>query len=345
MSIFKEMAKDMGDTYLADDEMSAGEFTGFLDTGCLMLNAQLSTSLYGGVSNNRITELAGEPSVGKTYFAVSIVEHFLKSNPKAGVVYYDTEAAVNKEMLESRGVDTSRVIISEPVTIQDFRTHALNFLEKYMAIEEADRPPMLIVLDSLGQMPTKKELEDSLAGNDTRDMTKAATLKSTFRVLTLKCARAKIPLIFTNHVYDVIGAYMPTKKSGGGSGPAYAASTKLQITKAKDKDGTEVIGNILTVKLEKSRISKANTVVKLRLSYTKGLDRYYGLLDLAEKYGIFKKVSTRYELPDGSKVFGKAINDDPEKYYTPEIMELLEAAAKKEFSYGDDEPEHPEETE
>ena len=123
----------------------------------------------------------------------------------------------------------------------------------------------------------------------------------------------------------------------GGSGLKYAASTICYLSKKKDKDGTDIVGNILKVKMIKSRFSKENKQVEVRLSYDKGLDKYYGLLDLAEKYDVFKKVSTRYELPDGSKIFGKSINADPEKYYTADVMEKLEEAARKEFEYGHDE--------
>jgi RecA/RadA recombinase len=264
---------------------------------------------------------------------------FLKDNPEGGVVYYDTEAAVTKEMMESRGIDTRRVIIAEPDTIQKFRHHALKVIETYEHTSADKRPPMMMVLDSLGLLSTTKEMEDTTEGKETRDMTKAQVIKATFRVLTLKLAKAKIPMLVTNHVYDVVGSYVPMKEIGGGTGLKYAASTIAMLTKKKEKDGTDIIGNIVKVKMYKSRLSKENKTVEVRLSYEKGLDRYYGLLDLAEQHGIIKKVSTRYEMPDGTKVFGKAINSDPEKYFTPEIMEQLEAAARKEFMYGGDEEE------
>ena len=106
------------------------------------------------------------------------------------------------------------------------------------------------------------------------------------------------------------------------------------LGKKKDKDGTDVIGNIIKVTMHKSRFTKEQKKVEVKLSYDSGLDRYYGLLDLAEKYDIIKKVSTRYELPDGRKVFGKAINSNPEEYFTADIMDQLEVAANKEFKYG-----------
>jgi RecA/RadA recombinase len=328
-----EQIKDEDTTIVADGEGSA-EFTGCIDTGSYILNAVVSGSLYGGVPNNKITAFAGESATGKTFFVLGIVKAFLDANPDAGVLYYDTEAAVTKEMMSSRGIDVNRVIISEPDTIQKFRNHAIKMIDAYIERPKDKRPPMMFVLDSLGLLSTTKEMEDMTEGKETRDMTKAQVIKAAFRVLTLKLAKAGIPMLVTNHVYDLVGAYVPTKEIGGGSGLKYAASTIAMLGKKKDKDGTDVVGNIIRVKMHKSRLSKENGMVEVKLSYSKGLDRYYGLLDLAEKYNIIKKVSTRYELPDGTKVFGKNINEDPEKYFTAEILEQLEVAAKKEFSYG-----------
>ena len=126
----------------------------------------------------------------------------------------------------------------------------------------------------------------------------------------------------------------PQKEMGGGSGLKYAASQIIYLSKKKEKDGTEVIGNIIHCKTYKSRLTKENQMVDVRLSYTKGLDRHYGLLDLAVEAGIFKAVSTRIELPDGTKTFGKTINNDPEKYYTEEVMEHIDTFAKEKFCYG-----------
>ena len=194
---------------------------------------------------------------------------------------------------------------------------------------------MMMVLDSLGQLSSTKELEDTTAGSETRDMTKAATLKATFRVLNLKLAKINVPMLITNHVYDVVGSYIPTKEMAGGSGLKYSASTICFLGKKKEKDGTEVVGNIIKVKMAKSRFTKENKQVEVLLTYDKGLDRYYGLLDIAEKYDIFKKVANRYELLDGSKVYGKVIQKDPQKYFTKDVMEKIEKAVEKEFLYGD----------
>ena len=155
-----------------------------------------------------------------------------------------------------------------------------------------------------------------------------------FRMLTLKLGQANIPLIVTNHTYDVIGSYIPTKEMGGGSGLKYAASTIIYLSRKKEKDGKEVIGNIIKAKTHKSRLSKENKEVQVRLYYDeRGLDKYYGLLELGEIGGIWKNVAGRYEI-NGKKVYGKQILANPEEYFTPEVMQALDEIAQKEFSYG-----------
>jgi len=332
----RELIKELKDedTSLAVDGNGSAEFGGFIDTGSYALNAVLSGSLFGGVPDNKVTAFAGESATGKTYFVLGVVRSFLAKHPNGAVVYYDTEAAVTKQMMEERGIDTSRVIISEPDTIQKFKTHALKLLDAYDQKDEKSRPPMMFVLDSLGMLSTSKEMEDSLEGKDTRDMTKAQIIKAAFRVLTLKLAKVKIPLLVTNHVYELVGSYVPTKEIGGGTGLKYAASTIAMLSKRKEKDGTDVIGNIVKIKMHKSRLSKENSQIEVLLTYAEGLDRYYGLLDLAEKHGIFKKVSTRFQLPDGTSAFGKNINENPEKYFTEDVLKQLELAVQKEFKYG-----------
>ena len=191
----------------------------------------------------------------------------------------------------------------------------------------------MFVLDSLGMLSTTKEVEDTSEGKETRDMTRAQVLKAAFRVLTLKLGRAGVPLVVTNHTYESMGLFS-TKEMGGGSGLKYAASSIVFLSKKKEKDGIDVIGNIVHCRNYKSRLTVENKMVDVRLTYDKGLDKYYGLLDLAEKYQVFKKVSTRYELPDGTKEFGKTIMNNPEKYFTEDVMAILDEAAKKEFMYG-----------
>jgi len=331
----KDIIKLTGNEYasLVEDGVEAGDVASFIDTGSYIFNALLSGSLYGGLPSNKITALAGESATGKTYFLMGIVKNFLDTNPDAGVIYFESESAITKQMIVDRGIDPKRMVMMPVTTVQEFRTQVLRVLDTYLAQSQADRKPIFLCLDSLGMLSTTKEVEDTAEGKETRDMTRAQVLKAAFRVLTLKLSKAKIPMVVTNHTYESMGLF-PTKEMGGGSGLKYAASSIVYLSKKKEKDGTEVIGSIVHCKTHKSRLTVENRIVDVRLTYDKGLDKYYGLLELAEKYDIFKKVSTRYELPDGSKQFGKTILSDPKTYFTEDIMKRLDEAASKEFKYG-----------
>ena len=338
MSIIKDLIKSSGNEYasIVSDGVSAGDVDSFIDSGSYIFNALLSGSLYGGLPKNKITAIAGESATGKTFFALGMCKQFLEDNPESAVIYFESESAISKEMIESRGIDSSRFVIVPVVTVQEFRTQSINILDRYLETPEDDRPPMMFCLDSLGMLSTTKEIEDTADGKETRDMTRAQIVKGAFRVLTLKLGRAGVPMIVTNHTYDVIGSMFPQKEMGGGSGLKYAASSIIYLSKKKEKDGTEVIGNIIHCKNAKSRLTVENRIVDVRLTYDKGLDRYYGLLDLALAFGVFEKSSTRVKLPNGKTEFGKRINNNPEKYFTPEVMEQLETVVNGYFKYGEE---------
>jgi len=336
MSFLQSVIKELDNEFasVVEDGVSAGDCESFVDTGSYILNALISGSIYGGLPANKITALAGESSTGKTFFALSIVKHFLNSNSDAQVIYFETESAVSKDMMVTRGIDVKRVGLVPVTTVQEFRTQSIKVVDEYMKLKKEDRPPLLFVLDSLGMLSTTKEVEDASAGKETRDMTRAQVIKSIFRILSLKLGQAGIPLIVTNHTYEVVGAYVPTKEMGGGTGLKYAASTILFLSKKKEKDGTEVVGNIIKVKAQKSRFTKENSDIETRLFYdARGLDKYYGLLELGEKYGVFQRKGNRVVVGESS-VYPSVILADPEKYFTPEIMQALDECAKKEFLYG-----------
>ena len=335
-NFLKDIIKETGNEYasLVSDGVDSADVTSFIDTGSYSFNALLSGSIYGGMPGNKITAIAGEAATGKTFFALGICKHFLDMDKDAGVIYFESESAISKDMIEGRGVDSKRMVVVPVATVQEFRNQSIKILDKYIEQPEDKRKPLMFVLDSLGMLSTTKEMEDTAAGKETRDMTRSQIVKSTFRVLTLKLGKANIPMIMTNHTYDVIGSMFPQKEMGGGSGLKYAASSIVYLSKRKEKDGTEVVGNIIHCKNYKSRITKENAQIDVRLLYKQGLDRHYGLLELGEEAGVFKKVSTRYETPDGAKVFGKSINTEPEKYFTKEVLKQIDEYAKQKFSYG-----------
>ena len=336
MSFLKDLVKSTGNEYasIVSEGVQAGDVDSFIDSGSYIFNALLSGSLYGGLPKNKITAIAGESATGKTFFALGMVKQFLSDHPDAAVIYFESESAITKEMIEDRGIDSKRIVIVPVVTVQEFRNQSLNILDKYLETDESKRPPMMFCLDSLGMLSTTKEIEDTAEGKETKDMTRAQITKGAFRVLTLKLGRAGVPMIVTNHTYDVIGSMFPQKEMGGGSGLKYAASSIIYLSKRKEKEGTEIIGNIIHCKNAKSRLTVENRVVDVRLSYDSGLDRYYGLLDLALAHGVFEKSSTRVKLPNGKTEFGKTINNNPEKYFTPDVMEKLEEVVKGHFKYG-----------
>jgi len=306
-----------------------GDSNTFIGTGSYSLNALLSGSMYGGVPSNKITCFAGSEAVGKTFITLSIAKHFLEQNKENAVMYFESEGALTQDIIAERGLDTDRVVVLPVATVEEFRTQCVKVIENSKRV----KGQIMIFLDSLGNLSTMKETSDVASGSDKRDMTRAPLIRGTFRTLALMLSRHDIPLILTNHTYDSIGSMFPKKEISGGGGIKYAASTIVTLGKRKNKDGTNVIGNIIKAKLVKGRMTKEESIVEMMLDYQKGLDKYYGLIPIAEKYGIFKKVSTRFETPSG-KAFEKTIINDPEKYFTEDVMKQLEEAVYKEFNYG-----------
>jgi RecA/RadA recombinase len=336
MNFLQQVIKDSKNEYasLVSDGVAAGDVESFVDTGSYVFNALVSGSLFGGIPSNKITAIAGESGTGKTFFCLSVVRNFLNSNPDAGVIYFETESALNKQMIESRKIDSKRMVIFPIDTIEEFRTQAVRIIDKYIEQPKEERKPLMFVLDSLGMLATNKEVQDATDDKNVRDMTKAQLTKSVFRVLTLKLGKANIPMLVTNHTYDVIGSYVPQKEMGGGSGLKYSASTIIYLSKKKEKDGTDLVGNIIKCEAKKSRLTKEGSKIETRLFFDeRGLEKYYGMLELGERAGIWKNVAGRYEV-NGKKVYGKEILKNPEQYFTEEVMAKLEEQSAIEFLYG-----------
>lgn len=216
MSFLTDMIKETGNEYagLVSDGVEAGDVESFIDSGSYALNALLSGSIYGGLAGNKITAFAGESATGKTFFVLGIVKQFLSDNPDGGVLYFESESAITKDMIEKRGIDSSRMVMLPVASIQEFAHQSTKILDKYLADQE--RKPMMICLDSLGMLSTSKELGDIADGKETKDMTRAALVKGAFRVLTLKAGKAKVPILVTNHTYSQVGVMFPQQVMGGG---------------------------------------------------------------------------------------------------------------------------------
>lgn len=339
MSTLMDFIKATGNEFatIADDGIAAGDVSGWIDSGSYAFNALLSGDIYQGFPQNKIVVIGADPSTGKTFFALGAAKNFLQQHPDGIVICFETESAITKQMLTERGIDTKRFGVVPVATVQEFRTQAIKVVDNYEKMPVKERKPIMFILDSLGMLSTSKEMEDTASGSETKDMTRAGMLKATFRVLTLKLGRANIPMIVTNHVYDDVGGGPYAQKvQSGGSGAVYASSTILTLSKAKDKDQNtgEIRGVIITVTAAKSRLTKENSKIKCLIRYDGGLDRYHGLLELAEESGIFKKVSTRFELEDGTKIFGSQIMKTPEKYFTKDVLDRINTFVKEKFCYG-----------
>jgi RecA/RadA recombinase len=335
-SLFTDLLKNVpASASVAIDGTSSSEFGKYVDTGSYVLNAALSGSLFGGMPDNKITVFAGESSTGKTFFILSILKAWMQQNPTGNVIYFDTESAVTNQMLTERGLDLSRIAKVEPETIEQFRQSALAILDNYEAAKT--NTPIIMVLDSLGNLSSLKEVTDIRDQKDSRDMTKAQLIRGTFRVLRLRLAKLAVPMLVTNHVYAVVGAYVPTKALSGGSGLIYVSDSIAMLSKSKVRDKDKnIIGNDVTIKMYKSRLSRENNEVDVRILYTGGLDRHYGLLELAEAAGMITVAAGRYTFPNQTKsVTATKIAETPEAFFTPEFLQTLdETFVKPNFSYG-----------
>jgi RecA/RadA recombinase len=331
----KQLLKASGNEYasLAEKGIITDTNDNGIDTGSYTLNALLSGSIYGGMSSNKITALAGESGVGKTYFALQACQAFQDQFESGLVVYFDTEAAITQAMLEERGIDTSRFIMMPVATVEDWRTQCSKILSEYEGMRKDDPEARLfMVLDSLGNLSTTKEVTDIESGAGTRDMTRAANIKGAFRALTLKLAKLNVPLLLTNHTYETMAMYSQ-KTMSGGSGPIYNASTIVFLSKAKEKDGKELIGNVINMRLFKGRQTRDGSLASTRLYFDSGLERHYGLMDIVAKHGVLPRSGNRWETDHGLQ-YDKAIYNNPEKFFTEEFLEKIDEACKKEFLYG-----------
>ena len=161
MDFLKDIVKEIGDDYtqLAAD---IDESESYVDTGSYIFNGLVSGSIFGGVSGNKITAIAGESSTGKTFFSLAVVKNFLDSNPDGYCLYFDTESRLlTRSLLISRGIDLTRVVVVNVVTIEDFRSKKLQSTDIYLKTPTEDRKPCMFMLDSLGMLSTEKEITDT----------------------------------------------------------------------------------------------------------------------------------------------------------------------------------------
>jgi RecA/RadA recombinase len=324
-------------------ELNQQENVFWVDTGSYIINALISGSIFKGVPSDIIFAVAGESGTGKTYLALQMCKVFLDKNPTGRVFYYDTEKAIKTFMLTDRGIDTTRFYLVGSKTIESFHVNATRVLKGYMALPEADRPPMLMILDSLGNISTEKERAEADVDVDKqkKDMTKAQKVRGVFRTITQDCAEANVPLIVTNHTYEKTTSggrpgMPPPKEMNGGEGLKYAASTILFLSKKSiynEADKT-VTGTAMTAKLAKSRVTRHGLSASTVLDFDTGLDRYAGLFEAAKKYGVVTKDGNGFRWPDGTFCYTKHVEDNPEKFFTEENLKVVDEKIQAAFKFG-----------
>jgi RecA/RadA recombinase len=323
---------------------SFSDVTEWIDTGNYHLNACVSGSLFGGWPNNRSCSIAGPSGTGKTYLVLNSIRRAIDMG--YNVIFYDSEAAVDKTLMKKFGIDTDKVNYQPINTVQEFRSSVTTITKRMQEAKRtgADLPKMMIILDSAGNLATQKEINDAVSGSEKSDMTRSKILKSIFRIIMTPLADLKVPFIFTNHTYQTQD-FISRQVAGGGTGPEYAASIVLFLGKAQLKDSSgEKAGIVVAARPNKNRFAKP-TNIKFHLHYTEGMNRYVGLEQYIdwEDIGITKGVIEKGEkIPKKTarkwicKHLDHTVSNSEfftEKVFTQEILEKINEKIQPIFNY------------
>jgi RecA/RadA recombinase len=249
-----------------------------------IINAAFSGSLDGGLVSG-LTVIAGPSKFFKTNLGLVAVSAYMEKYPDAICLFYDSEFGVTPEYLRAHGIDGDRVIHLPILHIEQLKFDIVKKLEE---IKKTDK--VIIFIDSLGNLASKKEVEDAEEGKSVADMTRAKSIKSLFRIITPHLTMKDIPAIVINHVYEETGLYAKTIVSGG-TGVMYSANQVFVIGRSQEKEGTEVVGYKFTINIEKSRFVKEKSKLPFTVTFDGGINKWSGLLDLAMEAGIVKKPS------------------------------------------------------
>jgi recombination protein RecA len=317
----------------------------WIDTGSYALNAIISGSLYGGVPMGRLTGFVGPESCGKTLMCNKVMANAQKKGMY--IAYFDTEGALDEATAKRLGCDTSKIKHVPSEITEQCRNEIVQFLSSIIANNLQGQ--VLLVIDSLGNLITTQEKKKIDEGSDTLDMgNRAKALKSLMRAITHSAAKANCPVIFTNHIYDDPSQLHPSaiKKQAGGSGPLYMASVIVQMAKktektddSKNKDSnTEttflskgINGMTLRTLTTKNRFVAPFLETELYLNFKTGLNKYSGLLEMAEGYGVLEKAGHRYVFNGETLGFFKDWKDDETVW--AKILPTLEEKLKTELSF------------
>lgn len=337
--------------------MENDDGSGTINTDIYIMNALFSKSIYGGVSDDRITILAGPPNTGKSYLVYNIARNAQKQGKF--VLFIDTEHSINKPILEGFGIktDPDHLKLVSSNKVEDLKIFLTKFLDGLKTAKDtgAEIPEIVVFLDSIGQLASEKEKADALEGKNKQDMTRAKSIKQLFRVINSDLGYLGIPMICTNHTYEDTTSFFPTQIMSGGKGAEYSASTIVFLSTAKLKTGREdeldlnSSGVVVTAQARKNRMAKPKKV-KFEIDHEFGTNKFRGLEYFCtpenfEKVGIAKGKKVEEDgvisiNPGGTRwyvrhldksIFEKALFN--EAVFNKEVLDALEPIIYKYFDY------------
>jgi recombination protein RecA len=342
--IFEAVDALNADATMLSEDNSLSIVGDWIDTGSYALNAIFSGSLHKGIPVGRITGFSGPSGAGKTLIVNKIIANAQKKGYFAAV--WDTEAAVDRQSAEGVGIDPKRLKYYPVETVEDCRNQIATFLDKIIAANDPNLK-VIIAIDSLGNLASAKELRDVTEGKDAADMgTKAKAMKSMMRALTFKAAKARVPILFTNHIYDNPTSLYPelVKRQSGGSGPVYLASLLVQLATRNEKidknEGEESIavahnvsGVTLSAMTVKNRFAPPFLKAELYNNFRTGLSRYAGLKDMAVAFGVIQQTGSTFQF-NGEKIgYAKTWENDV-NFWETKVIPVLEETLKEKVRYG-----------
>lgn len=384
-SIFNQMFDNTKSIYKSIASNGVlGDIHEFFDTGSYKFNAFISGNTRGGYPGGKITALAGEKGVGKTFLIMQGIKEFLDKHPTGACFFYESESAITKDMMTGRGIDVSRVFFFPVSTVEDWRVQQVQHLEAYntdnynqkqahdkrmvdferenkkaekhnatKAVKDGKKEkmpikkitdyktknPLMMVLDSIGNLSSKKEMENALEGKDTQVMNLQKIIKGTCRLITQMLSPYQVPMVMSSHVYlkmDGKGAMVMS----GGSGPMFTASIIVFMRKSPiyDEKSKTYLGNIVRCQLEKGRLTKEKSKCEIQIMFTTGLCKYYGLVKPGVESGVIEQGGAWFTFPNGVKVQGEAsiYTKDPEKTFDSEYLDFVDTWAQENYCYGSD---------
>lgn len=309
-----------------------------VQTAVPAMNVALSGRLDGGLTPG-LTMFAGPSRHFKTAFTLLLVKAYLDKYPDAVCLWWDSEFGSPQSYFESFGIDTSRVIHSPITNIEELKHDASKQIDEIKAGDH-----VILVVDSVGNLASKKEVEDAMEGKSVADMTRAKQLKSFFRIVTPHLKIKKIPMVVVNHTYMEIGLY-PKAIVGGGTGSMYSSDTVFIVGRSQEKEGTDVVGYNFTLNVEKSRFVREKSKIPVEVSFEGGISTWSGLLDIAEAAGFVTKPKVGwFASKHGAKNYRRTETDTAEFWLPilkdPEfqswVMDRYKLASNVQMISGDD---------